>query len=1176
MGIVEETEHPLVIDSGCTVSCINVSIVPHLESTAISVSGIEMKTATSDPVKVLGRSIVTIVIGGVRIRFPILLASGLGNTCILGNDFLLKYQCLLNYWKRTLSLYFPHLRRRIRVPFMQAERDIKFGYSPKLPTEDTNPLTLEGVFEDCESEEMVRVVCAEHTIIPPRGQRLLKVTIDGCMPDKCIMEPNTELFENKKLVVPFGCITNGDIKEVLVANFASKPVTLDKGNYIGKIEEIVEVKCEKPVSIKQGNQEVINILYNENCSFDESKLNINPDLTKEQHSMLINLLREYNDRFAWNSKLMGKTTLCEHTIDTGNNPPVHQAPYRVSHAEREIIRQQVSEMLDNDVIRESRSAYASPVVLVRKKDDTWRFCVDYRALNATLTSGDENYPLPLIDDILSYLNGCQWFTGLDLFSGYWQIPIKESDKHKSAFITSEGLWEFNVLPFGMKTSPATFQRCMDQVLAGLKWGSCLCYLDDLIVMADEFQTHLERLRLVLERLRSASLTLKPSKCLFGYKELKILGHVVSAKGILPDPAKITAIREFPPPRRLRNLRSFLGLANYYRKFVKDFTKITKPLTLLTRKDINFHWTDEQQNAFENLKSALTSSPVLRHFDEKLPIEVHTDASDLGLGASLVQREDGETRPVLYASRRLSDAEVKYNTTQKELLAIVWAVGLFRQYLWGKRFDVVVDHHALCWLNQSKDINGRVARWSLKLAEYDYQIKHKSGKMHVVPDCLSRNPHRCVTESEEKEVDEIPTMLLKLEDIVKLQMEDPEIKEIREAIEDPGKATNIMAKSVRSYFIENGILYRKNVVNKGNTKLIVIPAKMRPEVLFECHDSPLTGGHLGFTKTFSKLKNRYFWPRMLKETEQYVKSCIDCQTKKSPKQKPAGLLQPIKVGKPMDRIGIDFLGPFSKTAKGNTFIVVASDYATKWVETKAITGATAAEASQFIVEQIVCKHGCPREILSDRGQAFKSRLLSGITKGLGIRTQFTTAYHPACNGLVEHINGTIAEMLSHYVSTNQRDWDIYLPLVTFSYNTSQHETTKQTPFYLVYGREATLPLDASINHVTNEDDDVDYLLERVRQTRKDVLEIIERNQMKQKKRYDAEHRQVEYKPGQLILVYTPFRKKGRSEKLLHRWHGPYKVVRKASEVNYVISIRKKGGKIEEDTIHVQRLKPYYNR
>ena len=310
---------------------------------------------------------------------------------------------------------------------------------------------------------------------------------------------------------------------------------------------------------------------------------------------------------------------------------------------------------------------------------------------------------------------------------------------KTAFVTADGLYEFNVLPFGLASSPACFQRCMDQVLAGLKWVSCLVYLDDVIVKGSSFESHCSNLEKVFQRVREAGMKLKLSKCSFGFGEIKILGHTVSAKGISPDNDKIEAVTDFAVPKKLKDVQSFLGLCNYYRKFIENFSSIVRPLTALTKKKVKFHWGKEQQQAFDTMKHRLVNYPVLRHFRFDLPVEIHTDASNHGLGAVLLQTENNQTYPIAYASRRLSDAEVNYNTTEKECLAIVWSINYFRHYLWGKRFRIVTDHHALCWLHKQQNPSSRLTRWIIKLQDYDFDIVHKCGKYHQDADCLSRNP-----------------------------------------------------------------------------------------------------------------------------------------------------------------------------------------------------------------------------------------------------------------------------------------------------------------------------------------------------------------------------------------------------------------------------------------------------
>lgn len=1160
-GKVNQRRMPIIIDTGACVSCIDESLVAHVKGNISPVQGVNVKTATDEPVQILGRTNIVLEISHCVIVFPMFVAKGLGECCIVGNDFHWKFGTRVDFANR--SVHF-HLRngRKITAAFSSEERSAKYLRPPP------DPSWLNQIQIEDEPEDHTRVLCDMTAELPPRSQRLLRVKYEGPLPDVGIMEPTMAVFKEKSVMIPCALASREPPSEVLVLNLADDKRVLKEGEILAEVFEVCEIKVD---SRKQGE----GMIKEQEGVFEEKEIDINPQLPAEKRKMLIELLREFGDRFAWNKTQIGRTNVCELAIPLVDDTPVHQPPYRVSHREREIIREQVDDMLNKGVIRESSSAYASPVVLVRKKNNEWRFCVDYRRLNQKMK--DIAYPLPLIGDILTYLIGCKWFCTLDMNSGYWQIPIKEEDKHKTAFITADGLWEWECTPFGLKTSPAVFQRCMDQVLAGLKWGSCLVYLDDVLVMAPEYDVMLARMRKVLERLRAASMTLNPSKCSFGYSEVKILGHTVDSQGISPNPDKVRAVRNFETPRRLRALRSFLGMCNYYRSFIPDFSKIAGPLLKLTKKNERFHWGPDQEEAFRELKELLTSAPILRHFDPTLPIELHTDASDFGVGAAIMQKEDDLVLPVAYASRRLSDAEKKYCTTEKECIAAVFGTQHFRQYLWGRKFTIVVDHHALCWLERNKDISGRLGRWALKLMEFDYTIRHKQGKLHVVPDCLSRNYTDQGGLQDELDINEIPILALEMEDIGKLQEGDPQCRSIIEAVKKPDEATSAERRLARSFVIENGILYKKNVAHLGHEKLLVVPTGIRHEVMTECHDSPLSGGHLGFTKTFFKIKSRYYWPKMLKEVEKYVKSCVDCQSRKTPKRAGAGLLQPIPVGEPFDTIGIDFLGPFTRTAKGNIYIIVAVDYATKWAEAEATRTATAGTTARFLINRIISKFGCPRRILSDRGRNFTSTLVSELLKGLGIRTSYTTAYHPMCNGLTEHFNGTLAQMLSNYVSTNQRDWDLYVHLTCFSYNTSIQETTRHTPFFLMYGREARLPIDVSLCQNATVDPEAGRLLERVQRCREDVRKIIRGAQTRQKRRYDQSHRYVEYEKGDLVMVWTPIRKKGRTTKLLHRWYGPYEVEAKLSEVNYQLRIARGGRKPPySDTVHVSRMKRYYSR
>ncbi|KAM0724690.1 Retrovirus-related Pol polyprotein from transposon 17.6 [Formica fusca] len=395
----------------------------------------------------------------------------------------------------------------------------------------------------------------------------------------------------------------------------------------------------------------------------------------------------------------------------------------------------IEEMKSQGVIEESQSPWVSPVVLVRKKDGTIRFCVDFRKLN--MVTIKDSYPLPRIDEILDQLAGNSWFSTLDLKSGYWQLKLRPEDKEKTAFSFGRGLWQFTVMPFGLCNAPATFERLMERVLRNLLSKICLVYLDDIIIYGKSFTEMMENLEKVLLRLREANLKINPTKCILFSRKVKYLGHVISAEGVATDPEKIVAVREWPTPHTKKQLRSFLGFCSYYRKFVKDFSSLAKPLYALTENRMKFEWGKECQNAFEQLKFILSSSPILSFPKGEDEFILDTDASNIGIGAVLSQKQEGEEKVIAYFSRVLSKAERNYCVTRRELLAIVNSVKSFRHYLLGRRFVIRTDHVSLRWLMSFRDLEGQLARWLERLQQYDFEIIHRKGLSHKNTDGLSR-------------------------------------------------------------------------------------------------------------------------------------------------------------------------------------------------------------------------------------------------------------------------------------------------------------------------------------------------------------------------------------------------------------------------------------------------------
>ena len=767
-------------------------------------------------------------------------------------------------------------------------------------------------------------------------------------------------------------------------------------------------------------------------------------LSLEEQKSLTDLILMYSDVFALDAGELGTTDVVNHTINTGDNPPIKQPLRRTPFALREKVDELVREMLSHGVIQQSKSPWASPVVLVSKKDGGLHFCIDYHQLNR-VTKLDE-FPLPRIDDTFDQLAGAKYFTTLDLASGYWQVAMDPADQEKMAFSTYSGLYEFRKMPFGLVNAPATFQRLMEVVLAGLAREVCLVYLDDVLVMGKTLEEHNENLAKVLDRLCTVGLHLKPKKCSFAQLEVEYLGHVVSADGVRTDPKKSKAVSDFPTPLNVKDVRSFVGLASYYRKFIPSFSKVAGPLHALTKKDVAFVWTPQCQSAFEKLKQLLMTAPLLvyPHFDR--PFMLETDASGAGLGAVLAQRQDdGLVKPVAYTSRSLQTHEKNYGITELEGLAVVWAVKQFRHYLYGLKCQVYTDHEALKALLNTPCPSGKLARWGMALQELDVEIFYRPGKRNSNADALSRAP------LPEVGVDGAPYGIVSAvtvggkdvqsPELATLQREDPQLMEVITFLETgvlpaEEKSARSLVLSQSQYVIEDGILYRV----EADSTLRVIPPTTQRNCLFQLAHGGRFGGHLGDVKVHSELRRHYWWPEMRKDMAKWTRACLVCAAL-IPGRAVRPPLTPIPVAGPFDRVGVDLI-QFPRSQDGNQYAVVFVDYLTKWSEVFAVADQSAATVAKPLVEEIVTRHGVPAEVLSDRDQCFLSGLMKEVESILGFHKVNTTAYHPQTDGLVERFNQTLTAMLAKTVQSGGKDWQ--LSYVLFAYQASLQESTQESP------------------------------------------------------------------------------------------------------------------------------------
>ena len=463
-------------------------------------------------------------------------------------------------------------------------------------------------------------------------------------------------------------------------------------------------------------------------------------LNEEEKELITQICLEFSDIFYLEGDHLTFTNEIKHSIQTKDAKPIYTKSYRYPQVHKEEVKTQISKMLDQGIIQPSVSPWSSPVWVVPKKMDAsgkpkYRVVIDYRRLNEICI--DDKYPLPNISDLLDQLGHCQYFTTLDLASGFHQIEVDPKDVPKTAFSVENGHYEYLRMPFGLKNAPSTFQRVMDNILMGIQNEKCAVYMDDIIIYSRTIHEHISRLNEVFSRLRKANLKIQPDKCEFLRKEVAYLGHIITKDGVKPNPEKIRAIKEFPEPKDPKAIKSFLGLSGYYRRFIPQYAKISKPLTNLLKKDIPFIFDQQCKKAFETLKEHLTTEPILIYPNFEEPFVLTTDASLYAVGAVLSQGPIGKDLPIAFASRTLCPAETKYSVIERELLAIVWSVKHFRPYLYGRKFKLVTDHRPLTWLFSIKDPGSRLARWRLKLEEYDYEIQYKPGKINKNADALSR-------------------------------------------------------------------------------------------------------------------------------------------------------------------------------------------------------------------------------------------------------------------------------------------------------------------------------------------------------------------------------------------------------------------------------------------------------
>ena len=954
--------------------------LPRNKRPTLTIESTPLTSANGEQLRILGKADFKIKMGDLEFHQNLTVAE-IDDECLLGLDILL---------------------------------DSQFG--PAFINLGENVITLNNVDIPCtnvsQKNRVRQVLLMDDYTVPPRTERIVQAMISKSEAEMdlehqtYIVEGNST-FENKHSVAVAATLVDSKDRvtvPVRILNPSHSDISLRQDEVIGQAELCREDELEN-FTIEETSED--HNFYN----IRRIKLGFEPEVPRRPNietveksnkirqvnsievpphledlynravenkdsgvkSALAETLVRHSEVFSKHDEDLGKTGLVEHTINTGNSRPLRQPPRRVPLAFEGEEKKVIETMQKQGIIQKSTSPWASPIVLVRKKNGKVRPCIDYRRLNAVTTP--DAFPLPRVQDCLDAVRGSVYFSTFHITSGYHQVPVKKTDIPKTAFITKFGLYEFKTMPMGLNTASATFQRLMELILQGLNWSNCIIYLDDIVVYGTTLEQHLQRVDQVLLRIQDSGMKLKPNKCHLLQESVNFLGHVVSKNGVLPSADNVSKILLWPSPTNVTEIRQFLGMISYYRRFIKDYSIIANPLVRLTKKNTEFSWDDQCEKAFKTLKEILTSPEIMAYPRDDEEFILDTDASGEAIGAVLSQIQDGRERVISYGSRALSKAEKNYCITDKELLAVRHFIEYYRQYLLGRKFLVRTDHQALVWIFKLKEPKDRIARWLEILSGYNFEVMHRPGSEHGNCDAMSRcvdvkncqceeydnmeNLLKCgpcrkclkrmsiIYKSNEQQARAVRTRQNNAEvsdgskwrpihtndEIRREQLKDPDISIVYQWVQDEQRPDIrdicLMPPAVRHYWhishllkISNGVLIKTAHRYDAIFHQILSPKTFRKEAMQQAHDAPL-GGHLGRRKTQEKISRNMYWYGLTEDVTAHVASCQQCQQNKKLPQNPKGQLCPMLTGAPMDRISADILGPLPVTPAGNKYILTVT-------------------------------------------------------------------------------------------------------------------------------------------------------------------------------------------------------------------------------------------------------------
>ena len=1156
----------------CVISKEQYLSLPEKEKTPLLHSNVVIRGAEGSLIKNDGECEINFQLGPVKFTFPFLVSSALTQGIILGYNFKRAYK-IGSDWTKNDEMYL-----KMKGQFL----------TTTISTKDINTL----------------VQCTETTIIPPRSNAKIpckasKLAIQENMGKVCRFEPSKRLssensfwFAHDGIVVIDKEVKSSGIFHIVMSNKSHQTIKVSRNYSLGLLKSCDQKNIETihkiasfetpmgepkpkqverqmyaiPIRNKQGEIE-INTLIPELGQVRTNIHEIGPqeDFVKYQKPKLEDapvsakiledldkLFEENKNAFATDETEIGTTPLIKMTIDTGDHPPIAKRPYTLALKHDEWARKEIDKLLEAGVIRESHSSWSAPVVIVPKSNGEKRLCVDFRSLNKITRT--YIWPMPRAEDIFAKLGKAKYFTTLDLRAGYHHIALDKNSIKKTGFCLPFGKYEYLKVPFGLAQAPAYFQNLMNKVLKGLSFA--ISYLDDIIIFSETPEEHLKHIKIVLKRLQDANLKMKKSKCSFFKKELHYLGHLLTTKGIKPQPEKVEAITNLKPPTSVKGVREFLGMVGYYRKFIPRFGDAALPLTQLTRKGIKFVWSDKCQIGFDYLRKALTKDPILKYPDPSKRYVLFTDASDIAAAGVLCQEYpdcDGKITelPIAYLSTQFTEDQYKWSTIVKEGYAIYYCVKKWKPYLDDAEILLKSDAKSLEKFLEGRTNNNKLDRWSLELQGKRITCVHIPGTQNKAADCLSRLPYatrkrnddplndenslsvNCIQNTEEPTTEcrlcEVNTET-DLTDTLALQKKDTFCIRISKELEDP--ESKLPNKDRYSY--DKELLYHTNLDNGKEYKALVVPKILIPTILKEMHDRL---GHFGISKTYSLIKRYYFWPKMIKHIQRHVEKCSLCRRENMTADKYQ--LETTEIpNQAFSKIGMDLIVELDVSHQGNKNILVIVDHLTSYPLAIPIPNKEAPTIADAFYNHFILQHGCPNEIVSDNGKEFDNDTLAYVCEEFNIQPHFTSPYYPQANGKTENFNKFLKASIRKLCQDDKQGWDQVLNQIVWAYRCCPHTSSGESPYFMVYHRDPVLPIHKLIKPTVpyRGNFDIAYQMQQGQIALTTAAKNLKKKREAQKRPFLKNPSEHKFKVGDLVLY-----KKHDKKKLELKWEPGYRIV-----------------------------------